>query len=614
MDHFTLALKYYASGLTDAAWQVAGPLAADADAPSEVLGLAAALRLDVRAHGEAAALAERMIARDPNHLTAWLLKAQALLSGKAPGGREAFEKALSLQGRHPPGWNNVGLVLDALGHTEAARAAYQRAIAELPSFSLAHNNLGASFAGQGAYAKATACYRKALEHDPGNLGALNNLGVALLEQGLIDEARAVFEDVLAQDPENAAAADNRLYALIYTQQDPRAVRAAHVAWGRRHPAPAPLRLERPGADRRLRIGYVSPDFRHHSVSFFTGPLLATHDPAVVEVFCYADVAVQDAVTGKLRQHMHHWRNVTGRSDVEVCDLIRADGIDILVDLAGHTKGNRLGVFARRAAPVQVTALGYPATTGLPAMDARLVDVFTDPAPEAESWSSETLVRLPALHCYQPPTAPDVGELPVLKAGHITFGSFNKLAKISPATVALWAGVLRALTSSRLVIKNRPLVEPETRARLAAQFAAHGIAADRLDLQGWRADDRDHLNLYNSIDIALDTSPYNGTTTTCEALWMGVPVLTLADGGHAGMVGASLLNHAGLQDWIAGTARDFVTRAVDLAEDHEGLARLRAGLRARVTKSRLCDAPAYARSVEAAYRALWGRAASFAAQQ
>ncbi len=612
-----LALKYYDAKLPEEAWALVREMLVELEPALDVLGLGAALRLDARAFDEAVAFADLILAREPANTAASLIKTQALLlSGRTAEGEAAYGAALSLKDQHPGGWNNLGNVLDDIGRPDEARAAFARAIAEAPAFSMAHNNLGSTLAGQGQFAAAAAAaHRQALACDGQNLAALNNLGVALLEQGLAGEAVTAFEGVLAADPGNRDAADNRLYAEIYTEDDPRVVHAAHAAWGKSHPV-APIRKPiDPKSERRLRIGYISPDFRRHSVSFFLEPLLEAHNPATVEVFCYADVAQPDAVTAKLKRHAHQWHDVQGRSDDDVFKLIVADQIDILVDLAGHTKGNRLAVFARRAAPVQVTALGYPATTGLPAIDYRLCDEITDPTPQANAYAVEALVRLPNLHCYAPPAdAPPVGALPALAAGHVTFGAFNKLAKISPQTAALWADMLKRNPNARLIVKTKPLAEVETRTRLEQTFASHGINADRLDLRGWSAEDRAHLDLYNSIDIALDTTPYNGTTTTCEALWMGVPVLTMSGHGHAGRVGASLLSQVGLADWIAEDHAGFVALAKRFAADRPALAALREGLRSAVKASPLCDGKAYAHAVEAAYRAMWRKACETSASQ
>ena len=606
-NRFALALKYYDTKLPEEAWRIVRELIAAPDAPLDVLGFACGLRLEARDFSAVEALAARIIAREPEDLGAWLFKTQALVLAGAPDD-SALRTALALPGEHPAGWNNLGNALDAAGRVQDACVAFERAIQQAPDFSMAHNNLGATLAGQGHFAAAASAYRKALQTDPQNGAAMNNLGVALLEQGMAAKARTMFERVLAADPGDRDAADNRLYSAIYTEDDPRAIHAAHAAWGKSQPVPPPLRPADANPIRRLRIGYVSPDFRQHSVSYFIAPLLAAHDPAAVEVFCYADVAQPDAVTARLRPMAQHWRDICGLDDDAVYKLIRTDQIDILIDLAGHTKGNRLAVFARRAAPVQVTAIGYPSATGLAAMDYRLCDDVTDPAPEADAWSVEALVRLSAMHCYAPPQdAPPLGPLPALANGFVTFGSFNKLAKVSPETVDLWSAVLKAVPGSRLVIKTKPLVEADTRARFEKAFAAHGITPERLHLRGWLPGDRAHLKLYKTIDVALDTFPYNGTTTTCEALWMGVPVVTLAGQGHAARVGASLLTQVGLGECIAASSDEFAAGAGRLAGDLSALALLRDGLRARMTSSRLCDGPAHARDVERAYRAMWQKA-------
>ncbi len=607
-NRFALALKYYDSRLPEEAWKIVAEMIAAPDAALEVLGFACGLRLEARAFAEVSALAERIIARDPKNLAAWLFKAQALVLAGDTKADALVRAALALPGQHPAGWNNLGNALDAMGQVDDACKAFARAIAEAPDFSFAHNNLGATLAGQGQFSAAAASYRKALQFDPQNYAALNNLGVALLEQGLAPDARAAFERVLAADPGNRDAADNRLYAEIYMQEDPRIIHAAHAAWGKSQPVPPPMRPMDTNPERRLRIGYISPDFRQHSVSYFFSPLLAAHDPAAVEVFCYADVAHPDAVTARLKSIAQHWRDISGLGDDAVYKLIHTDQIDILIDLAGHTKGNRLAVFARRAAPVQVTAIGYPAATGLGAMDYRLCDAVTDPAPDADAWAVEALVRLPSgMLSYAPPDAPATNPLPAAADGHITFGSFNKLAKISAMTVTLWADVLKAQPASRLVIKSKPLVEAETRKRLEKAFAACGIETERLALYGWLPGDRAHLELYNTIDIALDTFPYNGTTTTCEALWMGVPVLTLAGQGHAARVGASLLSQVGLGEWIMESADEVAHQAARLGGDMAALIELRGGLRARVAASPLCDGGVHARDVEQAYRAMWQKA-------
>ncbi len=640
----SLALKYYDAKLIDDAWAALRELMAEPAPSREALHLAAALRFEVGAFDDALAIAERLIAQNPESVDGWVVKGQALMAAgrvseagslftraceREPGnadvqfnlGRwhhdaghleeaeQAYRAAVTAREFFAAAWNNLGNVQDEAGRPEEARASFRQAIAQQPDFSLAHNNLGASLAGQGAYGAAAECYARAITADRANFSARVNLGVALLEQGDIGAALSTFDAVLADEPENQNAAHNRLYAAVYAEDAPDLLLESHTKWAVGASGISTgesVQPKDPRADRRLRIGYVSPDFRRHSVSYFVEPLLAGHDPDTVEVFCYSDAAQPDAVTDRLQGHSHHWRDVRGMADEKVCDLIRADTIDILVDLAGHTTGNRLPVFAKRAAPIQVTGLGYPATTGMPNMDYRLCDEVTDPAPIADAWASETLIRLPnGLHCFQASQdAPEPGPSPVLKNGFVTFGSFNKLAKMSHLTVALWADVLRAVPNARLVLKSKALAEDLTRAKVLETFAAQGIAANRLDLMGWESGDEGHMRLYERIDVALDTFPYNGTTTTCEALWMGVPVITLAGKGHASRVGASLLTQMGRLDWIAATATDYVACAQRLAGDYAGLADMRLLLRGQMAASSLCDAPRYAKSVEAAYRRIW----------
>jgi predicted O-linked N-acetylglucosamine transferase (SPINDLY family) len=313
----------------------------------------------------------------------------------------------------------------------------------------------------------------------------------------------------------------------------------------------------------------------------------------------------DAVTTRLKGLADHWLVTVGLSDDELAERIRADGIDILVDLAGHTANNRLRVFARKPAPVQVTWLGYPNTTGLEAIDYRLVDAVTDPVGEADAWASETLVRLEggflcygALKDVPEPTAP-----PCLNTGTVTFGSFNNPAKVSAATLDVWAKLLSRLPQARLLLKGKSFADATTRALFLARLGERGVATERVELVAWQAGTTAHLALYHRVDIALDPFPYNGTTTTCEALWMGVPVVTLQGDRHAGRVGASLLTQIGLTALIANSVEEYLENAVALARNPERLSDLRRILRPRMAASPLCDAPAFARKMESAFRTM-----------
>ena len=371
--------------------------------------------------------------------------------------------------------------------------------------------------------------------------------------------------------------------------------AEHRRWHAQHAAPLaagtpppPLTFA-PGA-RRLRLGYVSPDFNHHAVACFIEPVLAAHDRTRVEVFCYAAVRAPDRITARLRRLAEHWRDIAPLDDAAAAALIRADRPDLLVDLAGHTAHHRLGVFARRPAPVQATWLGYPNTTGLDAIGYRLTDAVADPPGQTEAFHSEKLVRLPAtFSCYGPDAdAPPVNDLPAARAGAVTFGSLNNFAKITPAVIALWSRLLRELPGSRLVLKSRGLGDAAVAARIRDAFAVHGIEPARLTLDGAELSVAAHLSLYHGIDIGLDPFPYNGTTTTCEALWMGVPVVTVTGANHVARVGASLLTHCGLTELVASDEAGYIAAAVALAGDPDRMTTLRRTMRDRLNAAPLTD--------------------------
>ena len=637
----SLALKYYDAKLLDESWAELRELMDESVPSCEAMQLAATVQLENGAFDTVLVIAERLIVLYPDLVDGLVFKGQALMaSGRSDEAGLVFMKAcerepsnvdaqfnlglwhhdahrlkeaenaysLALSGRESfvNAWNNLGNVQDESGRFEEARTSFRRAIELQPDYSPAHNNLGASLASQGYFNAAIKSYMRAFELDPQNYAARINLGVAMLEQGDVFASLSVFDSILSVQPNNNCAYHNRLYANIYLEDAPEKLMSEHTTWADSVAIGRPLKVQDPRGDRRIRVGYISPDFRRHSVSFFFEPLLTEQDSSGIEVFCYSDADHPDAVTARLQAYGHYWRVIKGMSDESVHDLILSDHIDILVDLAGHTTGNRLSLFGRRAAPIQVTGLGYPATTGVPNMDYRFCDALTDPEPVSDSWSSETLIRLPeGLHCFQPPrSAADPVFPPVSENGYVTFGSFNKFAKISPLTVTMWAGVLRAMPTARLILKSKALTEEITCERLRSMFSEQGIAIDRLQLMGWESSDDAHLRLYNSIDIALDTFPYNGTATTCEALWMGVPVITLAGRGHAARVGASLLTQLGRDDWIAQSTADYIVGAKRLGSDISGLVEIRRKLRAQMAESSLCDAPRYAKKMETAYRRIW----------
>jgi len=514
--------------------------------------------------------------------------------------------------QHFPGtrelWENCGIALTATEEFNPALEAFQRALALDPAATTWHA-LGRLFMGCGRTSEACDCFRTACALDPNFHDAAQNLAGALWESGDAAAAETHFRTLLARAPHLAGAHSNLLLVLHYLPDiTPAQLLAEHRAWATQHTAaiaPRQLHSNRRDPERVLRIGYVSPDFREHSVAFFIAPILATHDATHFQTFCYAHVAAPDAMTHRLRQHAHCWHNIVDWSDDTVAARIVEDEIDILVDLTGHTAWHRLRVFARKPAPIQVTYLGYFDTTGVPTIDYRITDRWSDPA-DYDQWYTERLVRLPSgFSCYEPPpTAPAVALPPALARGSITFGSFNQLAKVTPSVIALWAELLQRVPRSRLFMKSKSLSDEGTKARVRELFAAQDIGKDRLLFGQPLRDVREHLSVYSEVDIALDPFPMNGATTTCETLWMGVPVITLAGQTHAGRVGASILTRVGLPECVATTPQEYLAVAQQLAADIPRLANTRKNLREQMAQSAVCNAAQCTHELEAAYRKMW----------
>jgi predicted O-linked N-acetylglucosamine transferase (SPINDLY family) len=503
-----------------------------------------------------------------------------------------------------------GALLRDQGQSAAAIDAYRRAIALDPGLAAAHLDLGALLLQASSLTEATGCFETTIALEPTSAEAHNNLGTALTQQGRYGEAFAALERAFALAPHNPDAEAALLFAAQYLPDlAPAELTRRHVAWAQHHMD----RLARPSTypnvpvpTRRLRVGYVSPDFRWHAVGDFLMPVLQHHDRTQVEVFCYAEVAHPDGHTEAFRALADGWRPTIGRTDTQVAAQIREDAIDILVELSGHTANHRLGVLARKPAPIQLSWLGYPCTTGLATIDYRLSDAIADPAPEADALHRERVIRLPhGFLVYVPPRpAPEVGPPPAATEGAVTFGSFNNLAKLNDRVVAVWANILDSVPGSRLLLKSHQLADTGTAELVRARFIAAGIAAERMLLEPGMREWTRHMARYGTVDIGLDPFPYNGTTTTCEALWMGVPVITLLGDRHAARVGASLLTRLGLTELIATDIDDYVAKAAALAADPARLAGLRAGLRPRFAASALGDPVRFARDVEAAYREIW----------
>ncbi len=561
---------------------------------------------------QALAAARRAVAAAQGNANAHNVLGVILLeSGDAAGAERALRRAASLSVNAPGPHNNLGNALAALGRLEEAETAYRRALEIDPAYVPGALGLSRVLTLQDRNEESAEAAGVGAAANPRDARLRVNLGGALLAAGRVTEAVAALREAVAIAPADAEALRQLVSALHYdANASADEVFELHrrlgrlVSGGRTPPAMRPS----DAGKRPLRVGYVSSDFRAHSVAFFIEPIVERHDRDEVHVTCYMTAPRRDDTTERIRSKSDAWVDAAGMSDDALVRRVRADGIDVLVELGGHTVGNRLGALAARAAPVQATWIGYPATTGVPAIDARLVDSATDPD-GAERRATERLVRLdPCFLCYRPlDDSPDVRRGPVESSGVVTFGSFNTLPKMGEWTLAAWADVLRRVPGSRLVLKNMGLADARARERIAAFFEGRGVERSRLDLLGPTPGQREHLEVYGRVDVGLDTFPYAGTTTTCEAMWMGVPVVTVAGGAHASRVGLSLLRAVGLENLCAPTVEAFVESAVLLARDREQLASLRGGLRDRVARSPLCDAAGACRRVESAYRSLWSSA-------
>ncbi len=519
----------------------------------------------------------------------------------------ALRAAVRLDPQAAAAHTNLGNALAEAGRLEEAVAAYGTALRLRPDEDQARINLGNALNELGRPDEALDCYDAVLRPRPDHAGARYNRGAVLKELGRMDEAVAAFEAAVRLRPDHAAAHSNLLVSAHYVDAAaPAAIldRARRFARTLEADRPTPIFPNDPDPARRLRIGYVSGDLGQHPVGTFLAPVLACHDRAAFEIVCYSDRDRADPVADRLRAGSDRWRRLAGLGDDEAAALVRADGIDILVDLAGHTAPNRLPMFARGAAPVQVTWLGYWGTTGLARMDAILSDATTIP-PGEEGHYSERVLRLPGgRFCYGPPDdAPDPAPPPCLRRGGVTFGSFNNLSKLGPAVVELWAAVLHAVPGSRLLLKWRSLGGDAVRSRITTAFAAAGIDPERLELRP-ASPHAAMLAEYGDVDVAIDPFPFCGGLTSCEALWMGVPVVTLPGPMPQSRQTAGFLRALGQPGWEAGSRAGYVAIAAALAADPARLEALRRTQRARLAASSVCDGPGFTRGLEAAYRGVW----------
>jgi predicted O-linked N-acetylglucosamine transferase (SPINDLY family) len=507
-------------------------------------------------------------------------------------------------------WLEAGLLELTLGHAEAAAEAMERALAFEHSIAAADiapavGIVASRRIGERRWAEAGVLLERSVQLEPNKASVWNLRAIQRANLGDLAEAERSAQRAQQLDPGDTHPSTNRcLYALYRDDLAPSEVLAIHRDWERRHgspqgqaPLPPPQSARQPG---RLRIGYVSNDFAAHSVSMFLEPVLARHDRARVEVFCYATVPRPDEVTRRLQACAEHWRDILPLTDEQAARQIREDDIDLLIDLGGYTAHARLGIFLHRPARRAATWLGYPATTGLSAVDCRIGDATAD-IPGAEAWHSEELLRLPRTFFIYPGLvdAPDVAELPALRKGHVTFGVPTNLCKVRPDTVRRWAEVLARVPGSRLSLLAPGAETPQAQAWIAAAVAGAGTDPSRIDFHANMAFD-DYLRAHGEWDVVLDTWPFNGHTTTCHALWMGTPVVTLAGTMHAGRMGASILHALGLDELAPDTPAQFVDSAARLALDLDRLRTLRATLCERMRASPLMDARQFTGDLEAVF--------------
>ncbi|MBF0180521.1 MAG: tetratricopeptide repeat protein [Magnetococcales bacterium] len=525
-------------------------------------------------------------------------------TGRLEEAQACLIEALTHDPDHVPALNNLGLVHQRQGRLDVAEKVLRHALTLAPRQAEIHGNLAIVLAEQGRIVLAETSLHQALSLQPDHADAHNNLGHLLRDQGRLAEADACYRRALALRPDALTIHDNLLFV---PGLDARQFLADAKRYGELVANLATPFSHRPHPEevhRRLRVGLVSGDFRFHPVGYFLEGVLAAIPQDEIELFAYSAVLREDAMTQRMRASVPNWRPIRSLSDAGLAARIREDGIDILIDLAGHTVDNRLPVFAWKPAPVQVAWLGYFASTGVTAMDYLLGNAIN--LPDEELWQYvEKPWRMPESHlCFAPPRdAPEVAPLPASRGGSITFGCFNKHMKLNAEVLACWAEILHRAPVSRLLLKNASLADPTIRQRLIGQFRELAIAPERLLLEATQP--RTHyLAAYHRVDIALDPFPFPGGTTTVEGLWMGVPCLTMRGEGFIGHQGETLLTHAGLPDWIADDPSDYIAKAVAFSNDSNHLATLRASLREQLDHSPLCDAPRFARHLAQALREMW----------
>lgn len=570
-------------------------------------GNVALLRGDPRTAANLYALALQLNPRSATAATC--LGVAHWAQGDLPKAEAHLRTAVQLEPKNAEIWNQLATLLSSQGRLDEAIGCHRQSVKLNPRSAQAWHGYGTTLGNQNLAAEALECERRAIAADPKYAPARRGHAIALQKCHRIPEAVREYEWLLAQDPRQLEVQSNRLFALNYLpEQTPASLFAAHQNYGSLLPAP-----RQPGSfpnardpDKKLRVAFFSADFREHSVAYFMGPILSHLDRDRFEILIYSDCAKSDGITTRFRSLATVWRDCHSVINSVLEPIVLADAPDIVVDLGGHTGASRLPLLARRLAPLQISYLGYPNTTGAPAMDYRLVDPITDPEGEADQFHTEKLLRFaPTAWTYAPPAdAPLPSPPPCLQRGFITFGSFNNFSKVTDDALKVWSDLLQKVPGSRLLLKSIGLTDSGISQQVRQRLREAALPDERVDLLGPTATTAGHLATYSQIDIALDTFPYNGTTTTCEALWMGVPVVTLLGNRHAARVGASLLNAVNHQEWIASNTAGYSQAVEAIAAKTEERATLRTRLREDMARSCLLDHSHQADRFETTLRECW----------
>lgn len=526
--------------------------------------------------------------------------------GKLAESEACLRRALEINPDSAEALCGLGITLNDLGRLPEAETSLRRALEIKPNYVDAHSNLGLILEKQGRIDEAIASYHRALALDPDNADILNNFGLALQDQGRLEESIPLMRQALKSKPGHLAAQNNLLFGFNYHPDlSAEEIFRAYQEYDAQTGVPLrstwlPHRNDKDPA-RRLKIGYVSPDFRQHAALNFLEPLLAWHDKSTLEVYAYAELTQEDDVTIRYRNYVDYWIPTKGMSDEALAQRIRDDGIDILVELAGHTGSNRLSVFARKPAPVSLSWMGYGYTTGLRAIDYYLTDAVCAPLGSETLFSEQPWRLATPPYAYRPAVGMgEVDELPAQQRGYITFGTLTRSIRINHRTIRVWSEIIKAVPNSRLVIDSRNFKDPLMQERMAARFAECGIAREQLEI-GFHSPPWDVLR---GIDIGLDCFPHNSGTTLFESLYMGVPYITLAGRPSVGRLGSSILQAVGHPEWIAESEDEYIAKTVKLAGDWEHLASIRSQLRTEMENSPIRDETGFARKVENAYRQMW----------